>query len=84
MIEAKEGCEIIGQRRTLSQITYQRFFGRYLLLARMTGTAKEVEPELKRVSTASSSAARHGKVIQARPRPSFVSTTSCSEGTRPG
>lgn len=49
MIEAKEGCEISGQRRTLSQITYQRFFGRYLLLAGMTGTAKEVGPELKRV-----------------------------------
>lgn len=49
MIEAKEGCEITGQRRTLSQITYQRFFGRYLLLAGMTGTAREVEPEIKRV-----------------------------------
>lgn len=49
MIEAKEGCEISGQRRTLSQITYQRFFGRYLLLAGMTGTAKEISPELKRV-----------------------------------
>lgn len=49
MIEAKEKCEISGQRRTLSQITYQRFFGRYLLLAGMTGTAKEVEPEIKRV-----------------------------------
>ncbi|MFC5301381.1 helicase-related protein [Azospira restricta] len=49
MIEAKEGTEITGQRRTLSQITYQRFFGKYLLLAGMTGTAKEIEPELKRV-----------------------------------
>jgi len=49
MIEAKEDCEITGQRRTLSQITYQRFFGRYLLLAGMTGTAQEVAPELKRV-----------------------------------
>lgn len=49
MIEAKEGCEITGQRRTLSQITYQRFLGRYLLLGGMTGTAKEVEPEIKRV-----------------------------------
>ncbi|WP_374326250.1 preprotein translocase subunit SecA [Azonexus sp.] len=49
MIEAKEKCTITGQRRTLSQITYQRFFGRYLLLAGMTGTAKEVGPELKRV-----------------------------------
>ena len=49
MIEAKESCDITGQRRTLQQITYQRFFGRYLLLAGMTGTAKEVEPEIKRV-----------------------------------
>ncbi|MDW5418648.1 hypothetical protein R6242_18950 [Iodobacter sp. CM08] len=49
MIEAKENCEITGQRKTLSQITYQRFFGRYLLLGGMTGTAKEIEPELKRV-----------------------------------
>lgn len=49
MIEAKEDCEITGQRKTLSQITYQRFFRRYLLLAGMTGTAKEVGPELKRV-----------------------------------
>lgn len=49
MIEAKEGAEITGQRKTLSQITYQRFFGKYLLLAGMTGTAKEIEPELKRV-----------------------------------
>lgn len=48
MIEAKEGCEITGQRRTLSQITYKRFLGRYLLLAGMTGTAAEVAPELKR------------------------------------
>lgn len=49
MIEAKEGCEITGQRKTLSQITYQRFFRRYLLLAGMTGTARETGPELKRV-----------------------------------
>lgn len=49
MIEAKEGCEITGQRKTLAQITYQRFFSRYLLLAGMTGTVKEVAPELKRV-----------------------------------
>jgi preprotein translocase subunit SecA len=49
MIEAKEQCEISDQRKTLQQITYQRFFGRYLLLAGMTGTAKEVEPEIKRV-----------------------------------
>jgi preprotein translocase subunit SecA len=49
MIEAKEECEISGQRKTLSRMTYQRFLGRYLLLCGMTGTAAEVMPELKRV-----------------------------------
>lgn len=49
MVEAKEGCEITGQRKTLSQITYPRFFGRFLLLGGMTGTAREVGAELKRV-----------------------------------
>ena len=47
MIEAKEGAEITGQRKTLSQMTYQRFFRRYLLLCGMTGTAKEIAVEVK-------------------------------------
>ena len=47
MIEAKEGAEITGQRKTLSQMTYQRFFRRYLLLGGMTGTAREIAAELK-------------------------------------
>ena len=49
MIEVKEGVEITGQRKTLSRMTYQRFFRRYLLLAGMTGTAAEIAPELRRV-----------------------------------
>lgn len=48
MVEIKEGCEMTGQRRTLSQMTYQRFFRRYLLLSGMTGTANEVRAELNR------------------------------------
>ena len=46
MVEAKEGCEITGRQETLSRISYQRFFQRYLMLAGMTGTAREVAPEL--------------------------------------
>ena len=41
MIEAKEGCEISGQRRTQARITYQRFFRRYLRLSGMSGTVGE-------------------------------------------
>jgi preprotein translocase subunit SecA len=49
MIEIKEACEVTGQRRTLSQMTYQRFFRRYARLGGMTGTAEEVRSELSRV-----------------------------------
>lgn len=46
MIEVKEGCEISGERETLARLSYQRFFRRYLRLAGMTGTAREVAGEL--------------------------------------
>ncbi len=49
LIELKEGCEITGQRETLAKITFQRFFRRYLRLAGMTGTAREVAGELRSV-----------------------------------
>ena len=47
MIEAKEGCELSEENRTLARITYQRYFCRYLRLAGMTGTARELAPELR-------------------------------------
>lgn len=40
-VEAKEGVEITTRRVTLAQITFQRFFRRYLHLGGMTGTARE-------------------------------------------
>jgi len=46
LIEAKEGLSLTPQRETLARISYQRFFRRYLRLAGMTGTAKEVSREL--------------------------------------
>jgi preprotein translocase subunit SecA len=48
MIETKEGLELTGTRETLARITYQRLFGRYLLLAGMSGTATEVAAEIAR------------------------------------
>jgi len=46
LIEVKEGCTLTRQREPLAKISYQRFFRRYLRLAGMTGTAREVAPEL--------------------------------------
>ena len=46
MVEAKEGRPLSEQTRTLARITYQRFFTRYLRLAGMTGTGREVAHEL--------------------------------------
>jgi preprotein translocase subunit SecA len=46
LIELKEGCELTQRREPLAKISYQRFFRRYLRLAGMTGTAREVAGEL--------------------------------------
>jgi preprotein translocase subunit SecA len=46
MIEVKEGCEMTQRTEPLARISYQRFFRRYLWLAGMTGTAREVTGEL--------------------------------------
>lgn len=46
MIETKEGCPLSDRQDTLARISYQRFFRRYLRLAGMTGTAREVAAEL--------------------------------------
>ncbi len=49
LIELREGLPLTPQRTTLARISYQRFFRRYLRLAGMTGTAREVSSELFRV-----------------------------------
>jgi preprotein translocase subunit SecA len=49
MIEAKEGCELTEHRETIARLTYQRLFRRYLRLAGMTGTAREVASEIASV-----------------------------------
>jgi preprotein translocase subunit SecA len=46
LIEVKEDCEITQRKDTRARISYQRFFRRYLQLAGMTGTAREVAAEL--------------------------------------
>jgi preprotein translocase subunit SecA len=46
MIETKENCAMSDQKETIARISYQLFFRRYLHLAGMTGTAREVRGEL--------------------------------------
>jgi len=46
LIEAKAGLPLTPQLETAAGISYQRFFRRYLRLAGMTGTAREVAGEL--------------------------------------
>ncbi|MCP5144037.1 MAG: preprotein translocase subunit SecA [Gammaproteobacteria bacterium] len=46
MVEAKEGVTITGEREALAKISYQRFFSRYIRLAGMSGTLREIAPEL--------------------------------------
>ncbi len=46
LIEIKESCEVTRRKETQARISYQRFFRRYLRLAGMTGTAREVAGEL--------------------------------------
>ncbi|MEO8164143.1 MAG: hypothetical protein ABI619_01990, partial [Betaproteobacteria bacterium] len=49
LIELKEDCEPSGEQVTLAQITYQRFFQRYLRSGGMSGTLREARSELRSV-----------------------------------
>ena len=46
LIELKEELELSAQRKTLSRITYQRYFRRYRHIGAMTGTAQDAAVEL--------------------------------------
>ncbi|HTL93272.1 MAG TPA: hypothetical protein VL176_13055, partial [Steroidobacteraceae bacterium] len=48
-IEIKEGCKPTSELVTAAQITYQRFFPRYLRLAGMSGTLREARAELQSI-----------------------------------
>jgi len=49
LVELKEGCAPSARPVTVAQITYQRFFPRYLRLAGLSGTAAEARAELRAV-----------------------------------
>lgn len=76
MIEAKEGCAITGQQETLARISYQRFFRRYLRVAGMTGTAREVARELWAVYRLPVVTIPTNRPVRRRPLPDQVFLTS--------
>lgn len=49
LVEIKESCTPTAHTTTLTQITYQRFFPRYLRLGGMSGTLMEARNELLKV-----------------------------------
>ncbi len=49
LIEVKEGVAVSPEKETLGRISYQMFFRRYLRLAGMTGTCREVRGEMASV-----------------------------------
>jgi preprotein translocase subunit SecA len=49
LLEVKEGCAPTGELETIAQITYQRYFPRYLHLCGMSGTLAEAAKEFKSV-----------------------------------
>lgn len=49
LVEAKEGVEITGQNLAIARMTYQRLFRRYVRLAGMSGTVREVSGEMRSV-----------------------------------
>ncbi len=75
MIEAKEGCEVTGQRETLARISYQRFFRRYLRLAGMSGTAQEISGELASVYGLGVVKAPTNKPVRRKSRPDRLYST---------
>ena len=81
MIEAKEGCAITGQQETLARISYQRFFRRYLRVAGMTGTAREVARELWAVYRLPVVTIPTNRPVQRRQLPEQVYLTAAEKWT---
>jgi len=79
MIEVKEGCEITGEQETIGRISYQRFFRRYMTLAGMTGTAKEVTGELRSVYRLSTVAIPPNRPVRRQRLPDTIVRTDAAK-----
>ena len=79
LIEIKEGCVLTPENETLARISYQQFFRRYLRLAGMTGTAREVTRELWSVYRLNTVVIPTRKPLQRSARGTRVFTTQESK-----
>jgi preprotein translocase subunit SecA len=79
LIEIKEGCALTPENETLARISYQQFFRRYLRLAGMTGTAREVTRELWAVYRLNTVVIPTRKPLRRRARGTRVFTTQASK-----
>ena len=81
LIEIKEDCQVTLPRQTLARISYQRFFRRYLGLAGMTGTAREVAGELWAVYRLPVVAVKTHKPVRRRLLPDRLHATADEKWT---
>jgi preprotein translocase subunit SecA len=79
LIEVKEGCSPSEQNETLARISYQRFYRRYLRLAGMTGTCREVAPELWSVYRLKVVTVPTNRPLQRQRRPDHLYVTADSK-----
>jgi len=79
LIEVKEGCNLSEQNETLARISYQRFYRRYLHLAGMTGTCREVAPELWSVYRLKVVTVPTNRPLQRKRRPDRLYVTAGSK-----
>lgn len=75
MIEVKEDCELTGRTHPLARISYQKFFRRYVRLAGMTGTAREVSGELWSVYRLATARIPPNRPVQRKTLPDRVHAT---------
>jgi preprotein translocase subunit SecA len=72
LVETREGCDPTPVAETVARIGYQRFFRRYLRLAGMTGTAREVTGELWLAYRLDAVAIPTHRPLRRRRRPALV------------
>lgn len=81
LIEQKEGLEPSKGRITLARTTYQRFFRRYDRVAGMSGTIREVAPELWRTYDLAVATVPTHRKVQRKIKPARIFASDAEKWT---